>query len=386
MIDARSVFIKEKLDFDFFTIRRFTRRCIDESQLSNFLKKWIKSEKIQLREIISSADMRLKILQFVWTYRDVNAKKLKNISITDFIIHRVCFRLDLKLYNAKQHRFTSEKKWWYQAIIQKDIEIDMYERIVIVNDRTFQWDVAFVLVFKTNQTKFRFIFNYHFVYEKSDESMMKFAQRTHNLLERSNHRCYFSVDMKHDYWDVMIHFENRHYLIFHVSNIDQLQFIRMSQRTRISSFIFIELMNIVFDSISSSNAKSSLLHASKKTTFSDIFFYIDDIFEAQRTFEEQYIFLKNHFFFRVLWSQMRIFLIKLKIEITKFKTFDQLHRIDEILNIKQKFIDKIRNWSISQNVIAIRSFLEIIQFIRRWVLNFDEIAKSLQRICESKIE
>ena len=98
----------------------------------------------------------------------------------------------------------------------------------------------------------------------------------------------------------MIHFEDRYYLIFHVSNIDQLQFTRMSQKTRTSSFIFIELMNIVLDSISSSNAESSLLHASKKTTFSNIFFYIDDIFEAQRIFEEQYVFLKNHFFFRIL--------------------------------------------------------------------------------------
>ena len=386
MIDARNVFIKKKLDLDFSTTRRLTRRCIDESQLSDFLKKWIKSERIQLREIISNANMRLKILQLVWTYRDVNAKKLKNISIIDLIIHRVCSRSDLKFYNAKQHRFTSEKKWWYQAIIQKDIEIDMYERIVIVNDRTSQWDAAFVLIFKTNQTKLKFIFNYHFVYEKSDESMMKLAQRTHNLLKRSDHRCYFSVDMKHDYWNVMIHSENRHYLIFHVSNIDQLQSTRMSQRTRTSSFIFIELMNIVLDSIFSSNAESSLLHASKKTTFSDIFFYIDDIFEAQRIFEEQYIFLKNHFFSRVLWSQMRIFLIKLKIEVTKLKALDQLHRIDGILNIKQKFIDKIRNWSVLQNVIAIRNFLEIIQFIRRWMLNFDEIARSLQRICESKIE
>ena len=176
----------------------------------------------------------------------------------------------------------------------------MYERIVIVNNRTFQWNVTFVLIFKTKQIKSKLTFNYHFVYEKLDENMMKFAQRIHDFLKRSNHRCYFSTDMKHDYWNVLMHFENRHYLIFHVSNIDQLQFIRMFQRTKISSFIFIELINIIFDSISNSNAKSSLLHALKKTSFFDIFFYIDDIFETHRIFEKQYNFLKNHFFFRLL--------------------------------------------------------------------------------------
>ena len=40
---------------------------------------------------------------------------------------------------------------------------------------------------------------------------------------------------------------------------------------------------------------------------------------------------------------MKISLFKLKIEIIEFKTLDQIHRIDEILNVKQKFIDKIRN-------------------------------------------
>lgn len=195
--------------------------------------------------------------------------------------------------------------------------------------------------------------------------MMKFAQRIHDLLKRSKHRCYLSIDMKHDYWNVLIHSENRHYLIFHVSNIDQLQSIRMFQKTKISSFIFIEFINIVFDSIFNSNAKSSLLHSSKKTTFSNISFYIDDVFETHHFFDEQYVFLKKHFFFRILWFQMKIFLIKLKIEIIEFKILDQLHRIDEILNIKQKSIDKIRNWSIFQNVIAMRNFLKTIQFIKR---------------------
>ena len=216
--------------------------------------------------------------------------------------------------------------------------------------------------------------------------MMKFAQRTHDLLNRSNHRTFFSTNMKHDYWKVLIHFENRHYLTFYVSNIDQLQSTRMSQNTKIFSFTFIELMNIVFEFTSESHSKSFLLHAIIHITSSSIFFYIDDIFENHKIFEKQYNFLETHFFFRILWAQMKISFFKLKIEIIEFKAFDQIHRIDEILNVKQKFIDKIRNWSISQDAIAVRSFLETIQFTRRWILNFDELQKSLQRFCDNKIE
>ena len=262
----------------------------------------------------------------------------------------------------------------------------MYERTVITNDRISQWNAAFVLISKTNQAESKLTFNNHFVYEKFVENMIKLAQRTHDLLNRSNHRTFFSTNMKHDYWEILIHLENRHYLIFHVSNIDQLQSIRMSQSIRISSFTFIELMNIVFEFISKSNSESSLLHAIIHTTSSNIFFYIDDIFEDHKTFKKQYDFLETHFFSRILWVQIKISFFKLKIEIIEFKTLNQIHRIDEILNVKHKFIDKIRNWSVSQNVIAVRSFLETIQFMKRWILNFDELQRSFQRLCDNKIK
>ena len=215
---------------------------------------------------------------------------------------------------------------------------------------------------------------------------MKLTQRTHDLLNRSNHRMFFATNMKHNYWNVTIHLENRHYLIFHVFEIDQLQSTRMSQNIKTFSFTFIELINIVLKFISKLYSKSLLLHAIMHTTSSNIFFYIDDIFDDHKIFEKQYHFLKYHFFSRLLWSLMKISFFKLKIEITKLKTFDQIHRVDEVLNVKQKFIDKIRNWSIFQNAIAIRSFLKTIQFTRRWILNFDEFQKSFQRLCDNKVE
>ena len=276
----------------FFTIRRVIRRKLNINQFNELLKKWIKNEKITLKFAISNFAFRFKILQFIWTYRDIETKKLKKISIIDFIVHRIIFRFDLKFYNAKQHRFISNKKWWYQIIIQKNIEIDMYERTIIANDRISQWKIAFVLISKSNQTKSKFTFNYHFVYEKFVENIMKLTQRTHDLLNRSNHRMFFATNMKHDYWNVTIHFENRHYLIFHVFEIDQLQSIRMSQNIKTFSFTFIELINIVLKFISKSYSKSSLLHAIMHTTSSNISFYI--CFEHVWKFRLKFYFISEN--------------------------------------------------------------------------------------------
>ena len=96
----------------------------------------------------------------------------------------------------------------------------------------------------------------------------------------------------------------------------------MFQNTKISFFTFIELINIMFEFISKSNLKSLLLHLIKIIIFSNIFFYIDNIFENHKFFEKQYRFLKNHFFFKILWIYIKSSLFKLQIKIIKFKTFD----------------------------------------------------------------
>ena len=131
---------------------------------------------------------------------------------------------------------------------------------------------------KSNSTKLKLTFNYHFVYKKSSNSIMKLTNRVHKQLSISNHRTYFSIDMKHDYWEVLIHSKNRHYLIFHISKIDQLQFIRMSQKTKSFLFIYIELMNIILNFIFSPNSKSSLMHNEHYNKSTNVCFYIDDIF------------------------------------------------------------------------------------------------------------
>ena len=262
----------------------------------------------------------------------------------------------------------------------------MYEKTIIANERISQWSAAFVLIFKPNFIEPRFTFNYHFVYKKSSKSTMKLTIKTHSFMRNSNNKIFFFVNMKHDYWNVLVHSKDKHYLTFHVFEIEQLQFTRMLQKTKFFSFIFIELMNIALNFISKFHAKLSLLHLIDHHSSFNVAFYINDVFEAHTNYENQYNFLKNHLFFRILWVMMRVSLVKLKINMKKIKILNQIHRIKETLNIKQEFIDKIRKWFTSQTISKIKSFLKIIQSIRKWIQGFEKTVRFLQRFENNKIE
>ena len=122
----------------FFIQRRITKRKIDVNQFSKFLKTWIEKKSITLSKAISDDMWKLKYFQLMWTYKNIKAKKLKNISITNFIVHRVTFKQKIKPFNARQHRLIIEKEWWLRQMIQKNLEANMYEKTIFVNERTFQ--------------------------------------------------------------------------------------------------------------------------------------------------------------------------------------------------------------------------------------------------------
>ena len=59
-------------------------------------------------------------------------------------------------------------------------------------------------------------------------------------------------------------------------------------------------MNIILNFISKFYAKFSLLHLIDHYSLFDVAFYINDVFETHTNYKNQYNFLKNHLFFRIL--------------------------------------------------------------------------------------
>ena len=209
---------------------------------------------------------------------------------------------------------------------------------------------------------------------------MKMAANVYSLLGILSHQCLFSVDIKYDYWAVNVHPDDRHYFAFHVFGIGQVQPTRMTQGARTSVFTFGKLMNIVLGPIFSPKPEPSLLHAKTPKDSALLAVYMDDIFRAFKIYQEQYIFLHDHFFPHMVWSKLKLAFAKLKIGMTKIFVLREEHKIGKKIRLKSDKIEKILTWPVSQDHTVVRAFLVTIQSTRHWVLGFTELTYPLTRL------
>ena len=96
-------------------------------------------------------------------------------------------------------------------------------------------------------------------------------------------------------------------------------------------------------------------------------FYMDNIFGAFNTYQEQYIFLYDYFFPQMVWSKLKLLLIKLKVGITKIFALGEEHKIGGKVRLKSDKIEKILNWPVPQDQTKVKAFLGTIQSKRQKV-------------------
>ena len=120
-------------------------------------------------------------------------------------------------------------------------------------------------------------------------------------------------------------------------------------------------MNIILRPILSPQLELSLFYDKTAKDSTSIMFYMDDIFGIFKTYQEQCIFLHNHFFLHIVWSKLKLILSKLKIEMTKIFTLEEEHKIGGRIRLKPDKIEKILAWLVPQDQTAIKAFLDTIQ-------------------------
>ena len=130
------------------------------------------------------------------------------------------------------------------------------------------------------------------------ESYLKLCSKIHDYLSNSRHVCYFQMNIKHEYFCITVYRDDRYIFAFIILEIEQFQFTRMFQESASINFIMSELMNILLDFILELNSKSFLLHSDISDS-SSAMFYMNDVFEDFSSFETQFAYLRDHFFFRI---------------------------------------------------------------------------------------
>ena len=76
--------------------------------------------------------------------------------------------------------------------------------------------------------EFRLIFDYFKINEKLSEIYLKISFKIHDILFNSIHDCLFSIDLKHVYFIINLHENDRHFFAFTIFDMKQLQPTRMS--------------------------------------------------------------------------------------------------------------------------------------------------------------
>ena len=228
----------------------------------------------------------------------------------------------------------------------------------------------------------RVILNYSKVLELLLETHLELSFKVHDNLSNSRHQCFLIANLKHVYLIINLHSDDRHYFIFIIFEIDQLQLTRMQQESKSTKFIMTELIYRAFEVLSFSIKKLFLLHSIDLNHQSMFTFYINDFFEDFKNFDEQYEFLRTHFLFWVEWAKLRLSFKKLKLFQTKIRVLDVIHHIDDKIRILKERVARIARWSTFVDAFEIRDFLSVVKIIKRWVRNFVELARSLTRLID----
>lgn len=202
----------------------------------------------------------------------------------------------------------------------------MHEPTATANGKLSAWNTQVKLAPKSDDVQWggepRVTVNYHYVYENLPESYMPLISDCHDFLSHSSFQFFCQWDYKYSYWSIPLHPESRHYFAFTLTNMPQLQPTRVPQGSQSATFGLTECMKIMFGEIpplpdgeflpdGTDGSFLSLLKGSCIEDLANTHFYMDDIFNRFRTFDEGFEFLLHHFLPRIAWGIFKLSFKKL---------------------------------------------------------------------------
>lgn len=375
---------------NFPTERRVIRLELDRTTSEEAINSWFTDSGVTIGPGVGAKETE-KVKRLLYTYREINASSLGEVPCTDLWIHRARVPKDaIPTADNSVRRYTPEKRYWLDHTVHEGLEFGLFERTVLANNgHLSSWNSHPHLVKKSTESKaargeYRVTFDYSKIKEDIPGCTIVTTDECHDYLSHPTHHLYHQLDLKHAYWSVAVHPEDRHYYTFSAPGFGQLQPTRMPQGAGSSAFTMNELMSLVLGPIPPNSdgqgAEPSLLQAAEPDTLPGMVYYMDDMMAASNNFEEAFRFLEHHLLPRLLWSKLRLSFKKCSLFMTEIVALGVLHRAGVGKTIKPDRVCKIRAYPVPQNKTGVRGFLGTIGITRKWVKNFAEISRPLTRL------
>lgn len=180
---------------------------------------------------LATGDLRKRVSRLLYTYRDLNAIDLKDILPTDLYIHRIRLKPGIEPYRIKKRiRYSPQQQWWLNKIITEGQACGMYEYTHSANGKLSDWSAQPLVVpkpgveYPTNLPKDdpgperRIVFDYSNVKEVMPGNYCALASDVHEYLSHPSHMVFHQLDLKHAYWGMPLHPDDRHIFAFSVGD------------------------------------------------------------------------------------------------------------------------------------------------------------------------
>jgi hypothetical protein len=351
----------------------------------DILTEWAQSVGVTLGDLIPGEGARRKVLLLLYAYRHLDGLDLANLPATDLITHRVRIAPGTKpANNPHQKRWPQHTEWWLRKLVSDGVDGGIYESTITASGRLSPWNARAIVVDKvenpTPEDEPRITFDYSRVTEVLPGSYLELSSKVHDNLSDPRHRCFFAADLKHAYFTIPLHPDDRKYFAFTISGLGQLQPTRMMQGSQSAGFTMTEAVNRACGPLPPPHKEPSLLHSAEPSRPPVLVFYMDDFFGGFSGFNEQYDFLREHFLPRMEWARFKLSFKKLKLFVSEIKCLGMTHTIGGKVKVLEDRVSKIARWPVPYNQTAVRSFLGVLGITRRWIKNYAELARPLSRL------
>jgi transposase InsO family protein len=368
----------------FPTTRRMSRRPLSDAT-DEIISTWFDQCGIQLGPLLTDVAMINRVKRLLYTYQDLNATELQHIKATDLYTHRVRLKPETPPWkSSRKKQLTPNQSYWLQKILNEGIACGMYERTITANGELSDWNAEAVVVPKPGEPEggeMRITFNYRNVHENMPGTFLQLTSEVHDYLSDPRHGCFMQYDIKHAYWSLAVHPDDRHYFAFYIDGIGQLQPTRMPQGSQSAGFSMNELMYIALGYIpplpDGTGEEPSLLASDRPDQLPSVKHYFDDVFGGHKDATEALEFLENHLLPRMDWAQLKLSFKKLKLFQSEILALGVTHLVHGVVKTKEARTKKIKDFPVPTDIRGIKSFLGTVGITRRWIANFSEIAKPL---------
>lgn len=166
-----------------------------------------------------------------------------------------------------------------------------------------------------------------------------------------------SANLKHAYFGISLHPDDRHVFAFAIQRKGQLQPTRTPQGSQSAGFAVNEFVHRVFGALSEGPCEPSLLESDTPDRLPTLTFYVDDFFGGFPDVKSQFQFLHDHFLPRVAWAKVRLAFKKLKIFEEEIVALGVSYHVGGFMRIIPDRVKKIMDFPTPTSALEVKSFL-----------------------------